>query len=78
MIERGNVTINGQAFVRTYSTSGHLIERNGVKYSEAYDPAYLAPQRIYTETDIIDDPEPTDKDYAEAGRILMGAGEANE
>lgn len=77
MIERGNVTIDGRAFVRTYSTTGHLIERDGVRYSEAYDPADLAPQRVYTETDIIDGPEPTDEDYAEAGRILMGDG-ANE
>lgn len=34
---------------RTYSDAGRYIERDGVRYSEAVDPANLG--RTYTETD---------------------------
>lgn len=33
---------------RTYSDKGMMIERDGVRYSEAVDPAHLG--RVYTET----------------------------
>jgi hypothetical protein len=49
MIKTENLTINNRAFVRTYSDSGYMIERDGVRYSEAIDPAELG--RTYTETD---------------------------
>ena len=49
MIKTENLTINDRAFVRTYSDSGFMIERDGVRYSEAIDPAELG--RTYTETD---------------------------
>lgn len=49
MIKTENLTINNRAFVRTYSDSGFMIERDGVRYSEAIDPAELG--RTYTETD---------------------------
>ena len=42
---------DGVVLNRTYSDSGYMIERDGVHYSEAIDPAEL--NRIYTETDII-------------------------
>lgn len=47
VIER--TTINGKAFVKTYSDSGYMIEREGARYSEAIDPAEFG--RTYTETD---------------------------
>lgn len=49
MIVTENYTINGRAFVKTYSDSGYMIERDGVRYAEANDPAEFG--RTYTETD---------------------------
>ena len=49
MIVTENQMVNGQAFVRTYSDAGMMIERDGIRYSEAVDPAELG--RTYTETD---------------------------
>lgn len=49
MIKTETLTINNRAFVRTYSDSGFMIERDGVRYSEAIDPAELG--RTYRETD---------------------------
>lgn len=40
---------DGAVLNRTYSDSGYIIERDGVRYSEAIDPAGLG--RIYKETD---------------------------
>lgn len=40
----------GNGLIRTYSDLGVQIEREGVQYSEAIDPAGLG--REYTETDI--------------------------
>ena len=40
---------DGVVLNRTYSDSGLMIERDGVLYSEAIDPAEL--NRVYTETD---------------------------
>ena len=41
---------DGVILNRTYSDAGMMIEREGVQYSEAIDPAKLG--RQYTETDI--------------------------
>ena len=49
MIIKENLTINGKEFVRTYSDAGMMVERDGVRYSEAIDPAEFG--RQYTETD---------------------------
>lgn len=72
MIKTENLTINNRAFVRTYSDSGFLVERDGVRYSEAIDPAEF--NRQYTETD-----EPVDvvelsetEEKARAYDILTG------
>lgn len=46
---------DGVVLNRTYSDAGMMIERDGVQYSEAIDPAEL--NRQYTET-----AEPIDKD----------------
>ena len=40
---------DGVVLNRTYSDAGMMIEREGVRYSEAIDPAEL--NRQYTETD---------------------------
>lgn len=71
MIVTENQMVNGQAFVRTFSDSGVMIERDGVRYSEAVDPADL--NRQYTETDepiegYTDDA--TDADYQRALRDM--------
>lgn len=49
MIVTENMSINGKAFIRTYSDSGYMLERDGIRYSDALDPAEL--KRQYTETD---------------------------
>lgn len=51
MVVRENITINGREFVKNYSDSGYMIERDGVRYGEAIDPIEFAKERIYTETD---------------------------
>lgn len=40
---------DGVVLNRTYSDTGHMIERDGVRYADAIDPAELG--RAYTETD---------------------------
>ena len=60
MIISEQITINDRQFTKTYSGSGFMIERDGVQYSEAIDPAEFG--RTYTETDIPIEPvEPTDE-----------------
>jgi hypothetical protein len=46
------VTIDGRQFVYNYSDEDYFIERDGVMYSEAYDPIEFQNERIYTETSI--------------------------
>ena len=41
---------DGVKLYRTYSDAGMMIERDGLQYSEAIDPAELG--RVYIETDI--------------------------
>ena len=62
---------DGVVLNRTYSDKGMMIEREGVRYEEAIDPAEL--NRVYTETDepIEDDPtEATEADYQSALREM--------
>lgn len=40
---------DGVVLNRTYSDAGFFIERDGIRYAEAVDPAELG--RTYTETD---------------------------
>ena len=42
MIIQTTKEINGVMYAYTYSDSGFMIERDGVEYSEAVDPAALA------------------------------------
>ena len=49
MIVQVKKEINGVMYDYTYSDSGYMIERDGVRYSEAVDP--IDSGRVYTETD---------------------------
>ena len=71
MIIQTTKEINGVVYDYSYSDSGYMIERDGVRYSEAVDP--IDSGRLYTETD-----EPIDfgtseesvEDYKAALQIL--------
>ena len=73
MIKTENMTINGKSFIRTYSDKGFMVEREGVCYSEAIDPAEF--NRQYTETDVPIDGMDETEEKARAYDILMGVGE---
>ena len=49
MIKIETEEIRGIEFKKTYSTTGYMIERDGVRYGVAYDP--LGSDRTYTESD---------------------------
>ena len=71
MIVKTTQEINGIVYAYTYSDSGFMIERDGVRYSEAVDP--LDSGRVYTETDEpveIETREATEDDYKAALKIL--------
>lgn len=68
MIKTENLTINGKYFVRTYSDNGYMVERDGVRYVEAIDPAEF--NRQYTETsELFETDEISD---SEALEIILG------
>ena len=68
MIIQETYQINGIDFVRSYSDAEMMIEREGILYDEAHDPAEF--NRTYTETDIpIEDDE---LDPQEALSIITG------
>lgn len=69
MIKIENITINDRMLTRTYSDSGYYIQRDGVRYAEAIDPAGSG--RTYTETDDIIESD-LDKIKAEAYDIMTG------
>ena len=69
MIITENIKIDGKDFVKTYSSTGLKIESGGVFYNEAVDPAGSDKEYVETNSFII---EPTDEEYIEAGKILMG------
>lgn len=54
---------DGVVLNRTYSDQNMMIERDGVNYSEAIDPAEL--NRTYTETDIPIETEESEEEYIE-------------
>lgn len=67
MIIQTTTEINGVAYDYAYSDSGYMIERDGVRYSEAVDP--LDSGRVYTETEEpieIETDDATAEDYREA------------
>ena len=49
MIQTEKLTINGREFIKTFSDEGYMVERRGVRYEEAIDPAEFS--RVYVETD---------------------------
>lgn len=62
MIQKENIIINGRLLTRTYSDGGFYIQRDGVQYAEAIDPADSG--RMYEESATpIGDGEATIEDY---------------
>ena len=81
VIYQNYTTVEGVERVKAYSDKTVYIERDGVLYSEADDFTYQ--QRVYTETDIpIDiEPSPIDEDIvqkAEAFDYLTGRSDGDE
>ena len=71
MIIQTTKEINGVVYDYAYSDSGNMIERDGVRYSEAVDP--LDSGRLYTETDEsinVGTSEESVEDYKAALQIL--------
>ena len=71
MIIQTTKEIDGVVYDYAYSDSGYMIERDGVRYSEAVDP--LDSGRLYTETDEpidVSTREETVEDYKGALQIL--------
>lgn len=69
MIITEKITVGNRSCIYTYSNAGMLIERDGVRYENAIDPAEL--DRQYTETDEpiengVDPNEATEYDYLAA------------
>lgn len=54
---------DGVVLNRTYSDIGMMIERNGVRYSEAIDPAELNRQYIETDEPIVTEEEITNEEF---------------
>ena len=71
MIIQTTKEINGVVYDYAYSDSGYMIERDGMRYSEAVDP--LDSGRLYMETDEpikVGTKEETVEDYKAALQIL--------
>ena len=71
MIVQTTKEVNGVVYAYTYSNSGNMIERDGVRYSEAVDT--LDSGRLYTETDEpidVGTKEETVEDYKAALQVL--------
>ena len=49
MIKIETEEIRGIEFKKTYSATGYMIERDGIRYGVAYDP--VDSDRTYTETE---------------------------
>ena len=67
MIIQTTKEINGVVYDYAYSDTGYMIERDGVRYSEAVDPFNSG--RVYTETDELIEIETDDatiEDYQKA------------
>lgn len=71
MIKTEIVAINGKQFLRTYSSNGRKIMRDGVSYIEALDPIDLV--RSYVEEGIEDSEDP-ELSAEEALNIIVNGG----
>ena len=79
MIVKENMEIGGRAFVKTYSDAGVYIERAGLRYSEAIDPADISRTYIETDEPIEDSEEQTDAEQkAAAFDYITGRGQTDE
>lgn len=72
MIKTETITIRDRQMARTYSDAGMMIERAGVRYSEAVDP--IGSGRTYTETD---EPVPEEPDNLETRVTRLETATAN-
>lgn len=72
MIILEHIDVKGRDFIRTVSSVGRYVVRDGEEYSEACDPAEFG--RTYTEGDLMPPAEREDElaAKAEAYDILMG------
>lgn len=76
MTEYSETRADGVVLNHTYSDIGMMIERDGVRYSEAIDPAELNRQYTETEeridgyTDAVNEDEATEADYQNELRRL--------
>lgn len=74
-IKQTHFDVEGRDFVRTISTSGRYVVRDGVSYSEACDPAEYG--REYTEGDYMPaEDRPVDPDAVTAEEIAAAIEEA--
>lgn len=67
MIIVENITMNGKEFTYTYSDANRYVVRDGISYSEAYDPAEFG--RTYIEGDVMS-AEEIDSKNEEAEEIV--------
>lgn len=66
---------DGVVLNRTYSDSGYMVERDGVRYSEAIDPAELGRTYIETNEHIEGEVTTETEQKAKAYDILTGVSE---
>lgn len=72
MIVQEHFDVEGRDFIHTYSDAGRYVVRDGIVYSEAYDPAEFG--RVYTEGDLMPLEEITAQ-TEEVLNILIGVSE---
>lgn len=70
MVRTEQYILDEREVTRTYSDAGRYVVRDGASYEEACDPAESG--RTYTEGDVIPVLEPSEEEYAQVGRIMMG------
>lgn len=66
MICAENISINGKAYIRTWSDENMMIERDGNLYEEAIDPADSGREYTESEQPIVGEGEATEADYLAA------------
>ena len=71
MIKTETRELNGVDYRYTYSDENrYVISEDGRQYETVYDRIDII--HSYTEGDIIPEEEPTDDDFAEVGKVLIG------
>lgn len=72
MIKQETVTIGTRQFIHTWSDAGMFIMQNETQteYEDAMDSTDAV--HTYTETEHLIPSEPTDAEYIEAAKIMMG------